>query len=197
MTTQRRGVFLSVLLYVVTLNFAEGISFIRFDCELLPKEECAFAIGQRGFRCLLETSVGLDGSVFHHCQTSEIEWATEAEDLRRELRSIRSVGHIESDECLEACGLDRLTVGISTDGLQTGAFKEKICSDDCQRNCPQVINLYNIIYAEEGEELGQVCDELFEWKHSERLRARRLSDSFAPPTEEVAAPAPAPSGAES
>ncbi|OAE24158.1 hypothetical protein AXG93_2752s1730 [Marchantia polymorpha subsp. ruderalis] len=197
MTTQRRGVFLSVLLYVVSLNIVEGISFIRFDCELLPKEECAFAIGQRGFRCLLETSIGLDGLIIHHCQTSDIEWTTDADDLRRELRSIRSGGHIESDECLEACGLDRLTVGISTDGLQTGAFKEKICSEDCRHNCPQVISLYNIIYAEEGEELGQVCEELYQWKHSERLRARKLVRSFAPSIEKVAAPAPAPSGAES
>lgn len=51
-----------------------GISFIRFDCELLPKEECAFAIGQRGFRCLLETSIGLDGLIIHHCQVQEVMW---------------------------------------------------------------------------------------------------------------------------
>lgn len=84
-------------------------------------------------------------------QTSNIEWGSDLGETRRELRSVKySAGHVESDQCLDACGLKRLTVGISTDGLQTGAFKEKICSDECQHNCPEVINLYNVIYAEEG-----------------------------------------------
>jgi hypothetical protein len=53
---------------------------------------------------VLEKSTLRDSNVMYECQTSEII----AENLN-EL--------IETEECMNACGVERMTVGMSTDSL--------------------------------------------------------------------------------
>lgn len=57
---------------------------------------------------------------------------------------------IESDECVKACGLERMSVGLSTDLLMDYHFTEMFCSSECLNNCPNIIDLYISLAAGEG-----------------------------------------------
>jgi hypothetical protein len=57
---------------------------------------------------------------------------------------------IESDECVKACGLERMSVGLSTDLLMDSHFTEMLCSSECLNNCPNLIDLYISLAAGEG-----------------------------------------------
>lgn len=105
-------------------------------CEELSKEVCAFSIASCGKRCLLE-NVETKKGVEHKCTTSEVIVARMAE-------------HIETDACVNACGVDRTTVGISSDSLLEPQFAAKLCSAYCYHNCPNIIDLYFNLAAGEG-----------------------------------------------
>eukprot|EP01018_Ginkgo_biloba_P016567 Gb_38852 [translate_table: standard] len=98
---------------------------------------CAFSVSATGARCVLEKYVMRDGSIEYECQSSEIiaekmmEW-------------------IESEECLEACSLERMSVGVSSDALLESHFTKKLCSPQCQNNCPNIVDLYLNLTAGEG-----------------------------------------------
>ncbi|WVZ17609.1 hypothetical protein V8G54_010591 [Vigna mungo] len=68
-------------------------------CEDLPKEVCAFSIASSGKRCLLETEKAADGGVEYQCRTSEVVVE-------------RMADYIETDQCVEACGVDRNSVEL-------------------------------------------------------------------------------------
>ncbi|KAG8663001.1 hypothetical protein MANES_01G166300v8 [Manihot esculenta] len=105
-------------------------------CEQLPVELCSYSIASSGKRCLLENFATKDGKVKYQCKTSEV-----VVDVMQEW--------IESDECVSSCGLDRNTVGISSDGLLQPQFLAKLCSDDCYQGCPNIVDLYlNLALAE-------------------------------------------------
>ena len=57
---------------------------------------------------------------------------------------------IESDECIKSCGLERMSVGLSTDLLMDSRFAELLCSSECLNNCPNLIDLYISLAAGEG-----------------------------------------------
>jgi len=57
---------------------------------------------------------------------------------------------IESDECINACGLERMSVGLSTDLLLDSHFADMFCSSECLNNCPNLIDLYVSLAAGEG-----------------------------------------------
>lgn len=59
---------------------------------------------------------------------------------------------IESDECIQGCGLERETYGLSTDSLVDSGFRDKLCSSDCQNNCPNIVDIYYKLAAGEGIE---------------------------------------------
>ncbi|CAN1142438.1 hypothetical protein LINPERPRIM_LOCUS26026 [Linum perenne] len=69
-------------------------------CEDLSKDACAFAISSSGQRCLLETYAAMDGGGAEEmlCRTSEIMVE-------------RMAGHVESNDCVDACGVDRSSAG--------------------------------------------------------------------------------------
>lgn len=98
---------------------------------------CAFSIASSGKRCTLETAIGEAGAAEYQCRTSEVvveamtEW-------------------IETDDCVKACGIDRNTVGISSDYLMEPQFTAKLCSPACYHNCPNVVDLYFNLAAGEG-----------------------------------------------
>lgn len=110
--------------------FAGGIV-----CDDLPTDVCAFSISSSGKRCLLETDCENHGSV--ECKTSEVVVTNMAD-------------YIETDECVRACGVDRNSVGISSDALLEPQFTSKLCSPDCYQKCPNIIDLYFNLAAGEG-----------------------------------------------
>lgn len=106
-------------------------------CEELPNELCAFAVASSGKRCLLETNPTGEGQDQYQCKTSEIVVE-------------RLSGYIETDVCVDACGVDRSSVGISSDALLETQFSRKLCSGACYRNCPNIVDLYFNLAAGEG-----------------------------------------------
>lgn len=58
---------------------------------------------------------------------------------------------IESDDCISACGIDRLTVGISSDSLLEPQFTAELYSGACFQLCTNVVDLYFNLALAEGE----------------------------------------------
>eukprot|EP01018_Ginkgo_biloba_P016565 Gb_38854 [translate_table: standard] len=90
---------------------------------------------------------------------------------------------IESEECMEACGLERMSVGVSSDALLEPHFTDKLCSPQCQNNCPNIVDLYLNLAAGEGIYLPHLCE-------AHRTRSRRLISFEAKTNTFSAAPAP-------
>ena len=125
--------------YDYSLFFFLVFFLAEIVCEELPLNVCAFAVGSSGKRCLLEILAGAakDGGVEYQCRTSE--WVVE-----------RMMEYIEIDQCVKACGVDRNSVGISSDSLMEPQFTANLCSQDCYQNCPNIVDLYFNLAAGEG-----------------------------------------------
>lgn len=109
-------------------------------CDKLGRGTCAFAVSSSGHRCSLEKHVrGRSREEEYSCRSSGVEAASFS-------------GRIESDECVEACGLNRDTLGISSDALLDGQFMQRLCSPECYRRCPNVVELYFDLAAGEGND---------------------------------------------
>ncbi|KAL3639455.1 hypothetical protein CASFOL_017362 [Castilleja foliolosa] len=70
----------------------------------------------------------------------------------------RLSGHIESDQCVRSCGVDRRFVGISSDAFLSADFSSRLCSPACYQNCPNIVDLYFNLAAGEGVYLPTLCD---------------------------------------
>ncbi|KAJ4969589.1 hypothetical protein NE237_002688 [Protea cynaroides] len=114
-------------------------------CENLPNNLCAFSIASSGKRCLLENYSTDKGSMEYQCRTSEV-MVERMSDL------------IESDECVNACGVDRKSVGFSSDSLIEPQFASKLCSPACFHRCPNIVDLYFNLAAGEGVFLPNLCE---------------------------------------
>ncbi|XP_077240238.1 uncharacterized protein LOC143881125 [Tasmannia lanceolata] len=114
-------------------------------CEDLDKSTCAFAVSSAGMRCLLEKHVTRGQKDEYTCRTSEIT----ADKL---------TNWIESDQCVEACGVDRNSLGISSDSLLESHFTKKLCSCQCYQGCPNIVDLYFNVAAGEGVFLPKLCE---------------------------------------
>ncbi|XVF76746.1 hypothetical protein PTKIN_Ptkin13bG0291200 [Pterospermum kingtungense] len=141
-------------------------SLAEIICEDLPKDVCAFSIASSGKRCLLETAVKKDGKVEYQCRTSEVVVERMAE-------------YIETDKCVRACGVDRNSVGISSDSLLEPQFTAKLCAPACYQKCPNIVDLYFNLAAGEGVFLPDLCN-------AQRINPRRsmvelISSSGAAP----------------
>lgn len=110
-------------------------------CEELPVGMCSFSVASSGKRCLLETNMLRDGSMEFQCKTSEVIVKNFAE-------------LIETDECVSACGVDRKSVGISSDSLMEPKFTAKLCTPECYQNCPNIVDLYYNLALGEGDLLA-------------------------------------------
>ncbi|KAJ7522462.1 hypothetical protein O6H91_18G011800 [Diphasiastrum complanatum] len=64
---------------------------------------------------------------------------------------------IETLECVNSCGLSRMTVGLSTDTLLGKEFTARLCSPECQDNCPNIFDLYIKLAAGDGLYLPHLC----------------------------------------
>ncbi|ONK64052.1 uncharacterized protein A4U43_C07F21600 [Asparagus officinalis] len=114
-------------------------------CEKLDQSTCAYSVSSSGMRCVLEKHAQRGGREKHVCRASEIE-------------AKRFRGWIEKDECVEACGLDRTSLGISSDSLLEARFTEKLCSAQCSGGCPNILHLYFNLAAAEGVFLPKLCE---------------------------------------
>ncbi|KAI6668919.1 hypothetical protein NL676_003804 [Syzygium grande] len=92
----------------------------------------------------------------YECKTSQV-----AVDIMREW--------IETDDCISACGVDRESVGISSDALLQPYFITKLCSPACYHNCPNIVYLYFNLALGEGVYLSDLC----EVQHSNPKRVMR------------------------
>ncbi|KAJ9180631.1 hypothetical protein P3X46_008847 [Hevea brasiliensis] len=134
---------LALLLFLSSLFLHAAVGEIV--CEDLPKDVCAFSIASSGKRCLLETYATRDWKVEYQCRTSEVMVE-------------RMADYIETDECVKACGVDRNSVGISSDALLEPQFTSKLCSPACYQKCPNIVDLYFNLAAGEGAFLPDLCD---------------------------------------
>ncbi|KAL5567994.1 hypothetical protein UlMin_024569 [Ulmus minor] len=138
-------------------------------CEELDQDTCAFAVSSLGKRCVLEKHIKRSGEEAYTCRASDIE-ADKLKDV------------IETDHCVKACGVDRKTLGISSDSLLESRFTQKFCSPNCYDACPNIVDLYFNLAAGEGVFLPKLCEA--QGANARRGMAELKSSGF------VAAPAP-------
>ena len=98
---------------------------------------CTFSVASTGNRCVLESYVSNAGSTELQCKTSYAF----AENVAQ---------WIEDDHCVEVCGVDRKTVGISSDSLAEPRIIASVCSTACYDNCPNIVDLYYNMALAEG-----------------------------------------------
>ncbi|XP_078427835.1 uncharacterized protein LOC144700242 [Wolffia australiana] len=132
------------LFLLISLSNLPSIRALGVECEELPQELCAYAVSAQSKRCVLESVPRTDGTTEFQCRTSEV-------------RVEKMADWIETDECVNACGVDRGTVGISSDALLDSGFTRKLCSADCYRNCPNIVDLFFNLAAAEGTFLPDIC----------------------------------------
>ncbi|KAJ9139881.1 hypothetical protein P3X46_030574 [Hevea brasiliensis] len=137
-------------------------------CEHLDQETCSYAISSTGKRCVLEKHVKRSGKESYTCRTSEIE----ADRLRN---------WIETDQCIKACGLDRKSLGISSDSLLESRFTQQLCSPQCYDSCPNIVDLYFNLAAGEGVFLPKLCESAHEGNARRGLMADIRSSGFVAP----------------
>jgi hypothetical protein len=116
-------------------------------CEDLPKSVCAFSVATSGKRCLLETLVAGDGRVKYQCRSSEV--------LVQKISE-----YIETDQCVQACGVDRNMIGISSDALLEPQVTSKLCSPACYHECSNIVDLYFNLAAGEGKNFSKLSEKL-------------------------------------
>eukprot|EP00253_Pinus_taeda_P016310 PITA_16310 len=140
MAAARLLLAISALISVISLQVVYG----GIVCEKLPVEVCAFSVSSSGARCVLEKSILRDGNMQYECQSSEVI----AENMKE---------WIETDECMNACGVERMTVGMSTDSIAERGFTGNLCLPRCYNKCPNIIDLYFNLAAGEGVYLPRLC----------------------------------------
>ncbi|KAM7501842.1 hypothetical protein LguiB_000746 [Lonicera macranthoides] len=133
-------VFVLFLVFSLFLKGALG----EIICKELPVSTCSFSVASSGKRCLLETYTSTKGATEFQCKTSEVY--------------VKIIGEmIESDACVNACGVDRKSVGMSSDSLMEPHFTAKLCSPACYKNCPNIVDLYYNLALGEGVFLPDLC----------------------------------------
>ncbi|KAI3808808.1 hypothetical protein L1987_24769 [Smallanthus sonchifolius] len=137
--------FLKIFLVcAVIFAFSVESTLGSIACENLNKDTCAFAVSSSGKRCVLEKNVRRSGEEVFVCSTSQID-------------TDQVTNWIESDRCLEACGLDRNVLGVSSDSLLDSRFMQKLCSTQCYNGCLNIVDLYFNLAVGEGVYLPSLC----------------------------------------
>ncbi|XP_031503527.2 uncharacterized protein LOC116266442 [Nymphaea colorata] len=134
----------AVLVIFLASSIAIQCASGELVCENLPADVCTFAISSSGMRCVLE-KYRRGGEVKYECKTSQVKAENMAE-------------WIETDKCIDACGVDRSLVGISSDSLLNVEFLSKLCAAPCYKDCPNIVDLYFNLAAAEGAFLPKLCE---------------------------------------
>ncbi|KAK4436752.1 hypothetical protein Salat_0009100 [Sesamum alatum] len=66
-------------------------------------------------------------------------------------------GYIETDQCVNACGLQREGVEISFDTFLSSKFTAHLCSSACYQKCPNIVDLFLNLAAGERVSLPSIC----------------------------------------
>lgn len=90
---------------------------------------------------MLEKEVRRSGFEVYSCRSSGIDADSNLKD------------YIETEHCINACGLDRKSLGISSDYLLEPRFSEKLCSNPCYEYCPNIVDLFFNLAAGEGNNI--------------------------------------------
>ncbi|XP_057801298.1 uncharacterized protein LOC131016609 [Salvia miltiorrhiza] len=170
-----------ILFLACSFFIQAAIAAAEVICENLPENLCAFAVATSGKRCALENYKDEGGSGVEYTCTASEEVVE------------RLSGHIESDECVAACGLDRRSVGISSDAFMTPEFISSLCSPPCFQNCPNIVDLYFNLAAGEGVFLPILCEKQKSNPHRAMLELLSSSSGTYAMVDNSFAPAPAPS----
>ncbi|CAA2975102.1 uncharacterized protein LOC111365757 [Olea europaea var. sylvestris] len=169
---------MSFILFFACSLFLQG-TLGEVICETLPTNLCSFAIASSGKRCVLENFQNNDGKLEFTCKTSEVAVSTMA-------------GHIETDKCVSACGVDRRFVGISSDAFLAPQFTANLCSPACYQNCPNIVDLYFNMAAGEGVYLPALCEKQKSNPHRAMMELSSSGDVAPGPVAAILAEAPAP-----
>ncbi|KAK1354628.1 MD-2-related lipid recognition domain-containing family protein [Heracleum sosnowskyi] len=141
-------------------------------CEELPNDVCAFSISTSGKRCLLE-NLETEKGVEYQCSTSDVVVHGMSE-------------HIETEACVNACGVDRRMIGISSDSLLEPQLTARLCSPDCYNKCPNIIDLYFSLTAGEGVFLPDLCEKQKTNPHRAMLDLMNSGSALAPSSNDEA-----------
>ncbi|KAI3819062.1 hypothetical protein L1987_12884 [Smallanthus sonchifolius] len=171
-------IFLSLVLFFASSLFLQG-ALGEIVCEDLPTEVCSFSIASSGKRCLLENYENNNGNTGYQCTTSQVMVERMSE-------------YIETDECVKACGVDRNSVGISSDTLLEPQSVSKICSPTCYQSCPNIVDLYFNLAAAEGVFLPDLCEKQRSNPHRAMIELLSSGAAAGPAASENLAGAPAP-----
>ncbi|KAL4558182.1 hypothetical protein LXL04_036380 [Taraxacum kok-saghyz] len=136
---------MAFILFLLSSLLLQGALGTDVVCEELPVGLCTFSIASSGKRCILENYINRKETMEYQCKTSEIV--------------VKNMNDwIESDECTKACGVDRKSVGISSDSLLEPRSIAKLCSNSCYDNCPNIVDLYHNLAIGEGVFLSNLCE---------------------------------------
>ncbi|KAK4426297.1 hypothetical protein Salat_1398200 [Sesamum alatum] len=171
---------LSLILFFACILFVQK-TLGDVICENLPTNLCSFAIASSGKRCVVETCKNAQGKANYTCKTSEV--------LVEKLS-----GYIETDQCVNRCGLLRGSVGISSDAFLSSDFIAHLCTPACYQGCPNIVDLFSNLAASEGISLPTLCQNQMK-NHRGMLAILSNGGATAGPvaTPLAAAVAPAPS----
>ncbi|CAK8573506.1 unnamed protein product [Lathyrus sativus] len=156
----------SLVIVSLVTSLALPGSLGAIECENLSTETCSFAVSSNSKRCVLEKHVKRSGEEAYTCKTSNIET-----DILKD--------HIESDQCIKACNLDRKSLGISSDALLESRFIQKLCSPQCYKSCPNVVDLYFNLAASEDVFLPRLCQ--MKGGNARRIMAELKSSGIVAP----------------
>ncbi|KAL5744610.1 hypothetical protein ACOSQ2_027726 [Xanthoceras sorbifolium] len=145
MAPSNSGLKMLAVLALAMALFVQNSLGREIACEKLDEDACAFAVSSSGKRCVLEKHVRRSGVEAYLCATSEIE----ADKLKN---------WVETDQCIKACGLDRKSLGISSDSLLDLHSTQKLCSPQCYDSCPNIVDLFSNLAAGEGVFLPTLCE---------------------------------------
>ncbi|KAL6545200.1 hypothetical protein OROHE_009865 [Orobanche hederae] len=125
------------LLLVFALAFAISVqgTLGSIECENLNEDSCAYAVSSTGRR------IAGPGGASEIVADKLSDW-------------------IEMEDCISTCGVDRKALGISLDSLLDNRFTGKLCSVECYRGCPNIVDLYFNLAAGEGVFLPKFCEAL-------------------------------------
>ncbi|CAN6333407.1 unnamed protein product [Urochloa humidicola] len=181
-------VFLHTRLAALVLSLSLLLSSAlgaRVVCEQLAVEPCAFAVSSASRRCVLENTHCAGRPTAYECRTSGVV-----------VEDARLAGTVETDRCVRACGVDRNTVGISSDSLLDPRVAAAVCSPACLQGCPNIVDLYANLAAGEGVAFSELCEV---HRGNPRRAMAQLQSSGeahgAPTTVRSDAPAPSPMAA--
>ena len=68
--------------------------------------------------------------------------------------------YIETDQCVQACGVDMNMIGISSNAFREPQVTSKLCSQAWYHECSNIVDLYFNLAAGEGKIFSKLSEKL-------------------------------------